>query len=265
MGWQKWALGKGFIATILTPSFHAFTLTLLSLIFPLSFLLLARLSVAQQLLTFTLDPPPSLIILSLFTNTSPPVIHSLVFFITATALACAFTDRILQPGLRIAWACLCALQLCIGSGVEATIVAGLLPLSVGRVTWLLQALFFVGLHEIMTIWSRAIVRPIVDDTVYGVMKEESGAERVAMGAAFGALWLWRLRNEVEVLGVIVEVKKELLMGATVYDFVCWMIYYMAVTIGGGRLAKGFAWLARLLLCKERHKSFANCCEGNDIV
>lgn len=267
MEWQKCAHGdQGSIAAIITPYFHTFTITLLSLTFPLSFLLLARLSLAQHLLTFTLDPPPSLILLSLFTSTNPPLIHSLVFILTATALVHALTGRILQPGLCFAWASLCALHLCIGSGIKATIVAGLRPVSIVQVTSLRRGLFFVGLYETMMVGSSVIVRPIVDDTIYGVMKEETSAERVAMGAAFGALWWWSLRFEVEVLGAIVEVKKEMLLGVTMYDFISWMIYYMAVTIGAVRFAKGFSWLAKFLICKERYKSFGNCCvEGNEMV
>ncbi|XXG80486.1 hypothetical protein AAC387_Pa09g1338 [Persea americana] len=212
MEWQKWAHWEVSIAAILTPYFHTFTIALLSLTFPLSFLLLARLSLAQHLLTFTLGPPPSPSLFSLFTSTSPPLIHSLVFILTATALVHVLRGHILQPGLRIAWASLCALHLCVESGIEATTVAGLRPVSIVEVTSLRRGLFFVGLYETMVVGSRVIVRPIVDDTIYGVKKEETSAERVAMGAAFGALWWWRLRFEVEVLGATVEVKERIVVG-----------------------------------------------------
>ncbi|KAF5931445.1 hypothetical protein HYC85_032318 [Camellia sinensis] len=83
----------------------------------------------------------------------------------------------------------------------------------------------------MVYWSRTVVKPVVDDTVFGYVKEERWVERVAMAASLGTLWWWRLRGEIESLVVMVEVKRELLIGVGIADFVGWWLYYLTVTIG----------------------------------
>lgn len=72
---------------------------------------------------------------------------------------------------------------------------------------------------------------MVDDTIFGVVKEERCVDRVVMAAGFGALWWRRLRDEVETLVFMVEVNKEMSMGVGFVDFVGWWFYYKSVTIG----------------------------------
>lgn len=89
-----------------------------------------------------------------------------------------------------------------------------------------------------------MVKPVVDDTVFGILAEEiRWAERVAMAAALAGLWWWRLRDEVESLVGIVEVKKELLVA----DFIGWWLYYLTVTIGMVRIVKAIMWFGVMLL------------------
>ena len=60
-----------------------------------------------------------------------------------------------------------------------------------------RVVFLLGLHETMQVWARMVVRPVVDDTVFGVAaREEKWVERVVVAASLGALWWWRLREDV---------------------------------------------------------------------
>lgn len=102
----------------------------------------------------------------------------------------------------------------------------------------------------MVYWSRTVVKPVVDDTVFGYVKEERWVERVAMAASLGTLWWWRLRDEIESLVVMVEVKRELLIGVGIADFVGWWLYYITVTIGMVKIVKGIMWLGVILLCRR---------------
>ncbi|KAL5983538.1 hypothetical protein ACLOJK_017625 [Asimina triloba] len=247
-GTQKQQLG----ATILALSFHTFTTILITLILPLSFLLLARLSTAQNLLLFSSpSPTPSSIILSLFIDTTPPLIHTYVLTISLTTLLWSFRASTPRPNLYVSWVFLCVLQLGVGLGIEATIAAGMESAaraccdSGGFATLLRRGLFFVGLHETMVFWSRTVVRPVVDDTVYGAETEEWGVEKVATSAAFGGVWWWKLEKEVEGL-----VEGELVVGMGVVDFAGCLVYYITVMVGMLRFVKGCIWLSKHLLLKE---------------
>ncbi|CAL5357739.1 unnamed protein product [Camellia sinensis] len=96
----------------------------------------------------------------------------------------------------------------------------------------------MGLHETMQYWWRRVVKPVVDDTVFGYLKEERWVERVAVAVNFGSLLWWRLRDEVSHLVVVAEVKREMAMGVGVAEFVGWRLYYVNVTIGMVRTVKG---------------------------
>ncbi|OVA16778.1 hypothetical protein BVC80_1543g233 [Macleaya cordata] len=268
MGWEKWEQkGKRFFLNpILRIPFYIFTLTLLSLLLPLSFLLLARLSTAQYP-----SPPPSFI-LSVFLNINPALLQSLLSFVSVTALVYGLTGQFtllngstFQPRLHIAWLFLCVLQVSVGLGIEAIVVAGVWPedYGVGRRSMLVSRLvFFIGLHETMLHWSRTVVRPVVDDTIFGASRGEWWIEKVAVSASFGALWMWRLRNEVEALVRVVEIKRELLIGFGMSDFISWWLYYLTVAIGLVRIVKGFIWFGKVLLCRRPERSL-NCSSGDD--
>ncbi|QCE10947.1 hypothetical protein DEO72_LG10g2180 [Vigna unguiculata] len=52
-----------------------------------------------------------------------------------------------------------------------------------------------------------VVRPVVDDKVFGVEREVRLVERVVVAASLGGLWWYRFREDVESLVVMVEAKK----------------------------------------------------------
>ncbi|KAK1292152.1 hypothetical protein QJS10_CPB17g01083 [Acorus calamus] len=158
--------------------FHTFSLTLLSLLLPLSFLLLARLTSSPHLYT--------------------KLIQCLVALICLTALLSALTNKLIRPSTRFAWTFVCFFQLCITIGVEGTNSSS--PVQPAfSVTWPLRAVFIVGLHGVTLHWSDGVVRSIVDDTIFGFTIDGEHEERALVGGAFGVLWLWLLQGEVEAM------------------------------------------------------------------
>lgn len=250
---------------MLRETFHILTVTLLSLLLPLSFLLLARLSIAHYLLSLGTNiaiPQPFSLVFSFFLYTNPTLLHAFVSIISLATLVHGLTGRMallseatsqsFQPRLYTAWIFLCTLQVCVGLGIEVSIAARIESTSLGSERSLLcRVVFFLGLHETMLNWSRTIVKPVVDDTIFGAAREERWAERVIMASSLGGLWWWRLRDEVESLAIVAEMKRELLMGVGVADFVGWWLYYLTVTIGMVRVVKGLMWVGMVLLCRRK--------------
>ncbi|KAG2693328.1 hypothetical protein I3843_08G086400 [Carya illinoinensis] len=247
-------------ALSLRQPFYILTITLLNLLLPLSFLLLSRFSNARYyLLSLEVDSFPSSQLSSFLSSFLPSVLYLLVSIISTTTLVHSLTGKVtitseslkpvLRPRLYIAWPFICTLQVCIGLGIEGSIAAGINDCSSSTVgmerSLLSRLIFFLGLHETMLHWSRVVVRPVVDDTFFGVATEERWAEMAAMAASFGTLWWWKLRNEVESLVAVAEFK-----GSEVADFVAWGLYYLTVTIGMIKIVKGFMWLGMLLLCRR---------------
>lgn len=107
---------------VLQPSFffHLFTVNLLGLLLPLSFLLLGRLSSAGYLAALPWTPPPLVLSLILYLNS--PLLYILVSFVIVSALLHSLTGKsalpaklpgpISQPRLYAAWIFLCTLQVC---------------------------------------------------------------------------------------------------------------------------------------------------------
>ncbi|KAJ4955266.1 hypothetical protein NE237_012049 [Protea cynaroides] len=277
MGWERWkAGGRELLQTpFLREPFYIITISLLSLILPLSFLLLARLANAHYILSFTSQPypPPFLSIfpLSFFLSANPTLLHFLVSIVSVTALLRALMGRFdfrkqsnsncsktsttttSKAHLYAAWIFLCTFDICVVLGIEGSLASGFWFLDLetiirGRGTNLMsRVVFFIGLHETMLHWSRTTVRPVVDDTVLGVVREERWVERVAMAASFGGLWWWGLRKEVETLVVILEVKRDLMINVELADLVnCWL-YYLIVTIGLVRLVRGLVKLVVIIM------------------
>ncbi|KAG6749785.1 hypothetical protein NC652_033259 [Populus alba x Populus x berolinensis] len=264
MGWQKKAEKLLGCAIFIEP-FHILIFTLLSLLLPLSFLLLTRLSSYNYLLTITSDPgrqPPSSSITSLFLSINTAVLYFLVSVVSIATLIHGLTGKIAllsestgaayRPGLCTAWIMLCTLQICVGLGVQRSVSAGMFDGSGFDIqrSLLSRLIFFLGLHETMIHWSRTAVKPVVDDTIFGAARDEKWEQRVAVALSCGALWWWRLRNEVESLAFVAEAKIELLMDLAVADMVGWWLYYLTVTIGMVRLVKGLIWVGVILLCKR---------------
>ncbi|XP_062144780.1 uncharacterized protein LOC133852120 [Alnus glutinosa] len=241
--------------------FQILTITLLSLLLPLSFLLLSRFYILHYLLSFNSYPPPQLssFLFSFFLYINPSVLCLIVSVVCIATLTNGLTTGKLtflteSPAGRLytAWIFVCTLQVCVGLGIEGAIAAGVEApgLNMGEISLLSKVIFFFGLHETTLHWFRVVVKPVVDDTVFGVAREERWAERVALAASFCSLWWWKLREEVEFLVVLPEFKRERLMGVGVADFVGWWLYYLTVTIGMVRVVKAILWLAILLLCRR---------------
>ncbi|KAE9618835.1 hypothetical protein Lal_00047138 [Lupinus albus] len=253
--------------------FYLLTHTLLTLLLPLSFLLLASLSSAQYYLQTHIlyhSSQPFSFLFTFALNINPCVLYILVSIISIATLIQGLTGKItllnesssttiiLQPGLYTAWILLCTLQVCVGLGIEGSIAAGVYDYdsnndsSFGVERSLLsKVIFLLGLHETTQVWSRMIVRPVVNDTVFGVERKERWVEKVAVAASLGTLWWWRLREEVEILVVMVGVKNEELKDVGIGDLVGWWLYYLTVTIGMVRIVKGIMWMLMISLCRRR--------------
>ncbi|KAK9147044.1 hypothetical protein Sjap_006947 [Stephania japonica] len=219
MVWErcnKQSLRRGLKASlILRESFYIFTLALLSLLLPLSFLLLARLSRVKYFLTIIPNTaPPVSYILSLFLHTNPTILRLLVSLVSVTALVHVVTGRV---------------PILINS--EST-----------------------SLHETMVHWSRVFVRPVVDDTIFGGVMNERWVERAVIGASYGGLWWWRLREEAEGLLLMVDVKGEFSIGTRIADNLSCCLYYFTVTVAAVRLAKGLVWFVEAVCCCSRRKA-----------
>ena len=270
MGWHHKAkdLFNSSLASAPRELFYLLTLTLLSLLLPLSFLLLARLSSAQyylqNLITWYYHSPPYLLSLALHIN--PCILYLLVSIVSVASLIHGLTGKItlmrespstvLQPRLYTAWILLCAFQVCVGLGIEGSIEAGVYDFDIDSSfgverSLLSRVIFLLGLHETTQVWSKMVVRPVVDDTVFGVARKERWVERVAMAASLGTLWWWKLREDVETLVVMAEAKKEQLMDVGMADFVGWWLYYVTVTIGMVRVVKGLMWMCMICLRRRR--------------
>ncbi|MED6168554.1 hypothetical protein PIB30_012827 [Stylosanthes scabra] len=265
--------------------FYLITVTLLTLLLPLSFLLLSRLSTLQyylQTLTFYYHhySPPYL--LSLALRISPSLLYILVSILTLASFIHGFTGNItfftrsssscsFQPRLYTAWILLCAFQVCVGLGIEGSIQAGFYDDDDGGGGFdrslLSRVVFLLGLHETTHVWSNMVVRPVVDDTVFGVVGErkERWIERVVMAASLGTLWWWKLREDVETLVMMVEVKKEQFMDVGIGDFIGWCLYYVTVSIGIIKIVKALMWICMVSICRRRTTtiSMAETSEDND--
>ncbi|XP_017971945.1 PREDICTED: uncharacterized protein LOC18613702 [Theobroma cacao] len=265
MGWKNLyqRARKLLTSPILQDSFHLLTITLLSLLLPLSFLLVARLSCVNYILTITSNPsqPSPSFLLSFYFYTNPAVLYVLVSAVSIATLVHGLTGKIAfvnespavvyRPRLYIAWIVLYILQVSVGLGIEGSIVSGIDGAGFGAERSLLsRVIFFLGLHEIMLLWFRTVVKPVVDDTIFGAVREERWIHRAAMALSIGTFWWWKLRDEVESLVVVAEAKKELSMDIEIADFLSWWLYYLTVTIGMVRVVKALIWLGIVLLCRR---------------
>ncbi|CAJ1875230.1 unnamed protein product [Sphenostylis stenocarpa] len=266
--------------------FYIFTFTILTLLLPMSFLLLAKFSDAQyylQTLTWYHSPQHIPYVLTLPLQVHPVILHVLVSVISMASFIHVLTGKIMtlsdpsspsstvvQPRLYTAWILLCTFQVCVGLGIEGSIEAGLYDsdessFGVER-SLFSRVAFLVGLHQTTQVWARMVVRPVVDDTVFGVERQVRLVERVVVAASLGALWWWRLREDVESLVVMVEANKEQLMDVKVSDFVGWWLYYLTVTIGMVKLVRGLIGMCTICVCSRSATIFkVEHCEIDDKV
>lgn len=110
--------------------------------------------------------------------------------------------------------------------------------------WVERVAFLMGVYETMLHWMRVFVKPVVDNTVYGQVEvevevEEGRAQRPVIGAAFGGLWLWMLRDEVEPMVMVAGEGGLFFMGGWKgWDrFVLWTVSYSTVVIGMVRVVE----------------------------
>ncbi|KAF8089732.1 hypothetical protein N665_0498s0033 [Sinapis alba] len=259
--------------------FRLVTTTLLSLLLPLAFLLLSRLSSASFLFSLLKSPPPtdsSSFFFSIFHYTNPAILYAVVSSISVYTLVLGLTTKItatdpnrsipFYPHVSIAWLTLFLVQVSVGLGLQVTSPdSGLI--SGSERNFLSKLVFFFGLHEVMLLWCRVIVRPVVDSTLIRGdaghhRREETTVERVALAVSCGTLWWWKLRDEVEALVGVAEAKRALLLllpidgnvnvvlGVRTVDFVNWWLYYMVVTIGMVRIVKGSLSFGMILLFEQ---------------
>ncbi|CAN8314462.1 unnamed protein product [Cochlearia groenlandica] len=270
---------------VVVKAFRLLTTTLLSLLLPLSFLLLSRLSSASFLFSLTKSPtsqPSSNFFFSIFLYTANPAavfLYAVVSSISIYSLVLGLTTKITStdpnrwisfyPHVNMAWLTLFLVQISVGLGLQGTTSNGLMVGSERNV--LSRLVFFFGLHEVMLLWYRLIVRPVVDSTLIGgdhrkddEEEEETLIERVALGLSCGTLWCWKLRDEVEALVGVADTKRALMLmllpmddasfGVGTVDFVNWWLYYMVVTVGMVRIVKGSLWFGMILLFEQRNRT-----------
>ncbi|ESQ39382.1 hypothetical protein EUTSA_v10001759mg [Eutrema salsugineum] len=262
--------------------FRLVTTTLLSLLLPLSFLLLSRLSSASFLFSLIKSPPEkeSFFFFSIFRYTNPAILYAVVSSTSVYTLVLGLTTKItatdpnrtipFYPHVTVAWLALFLVQISVGLGLQGTASNGLIIGS--ERNFLSRLVFFFGLHEVMLLWCRVIVRPVVDSTLIGGDAghhriEETVVERVALAVSCGTLWWWKLRDEVEALVGVAEAKRALLLlllpidgnvnvslDVGTIDFVNWWLYYMVVTIGMVRIVKGSLWFGMILLFEQGRRT-----------
>ncbi|KAK6785805.1 hypothetical protein RDI58_014330 [Solanum bulbocastanum] len=262
-----------YVVNMLRESFQCLTIILLSLLLPLSFIVLARLSVTRYLIATSDYTEPDTLLVKLFLYANPTFLRLLTPLVSISALIQCLTGRTLfdhmisKSRLSMSWFLLFTFQICVCIGIEGSIAVGIdgTSFSHERLYLLTRSLFFMGLHETTLFWSKKVVKPVVDDTIFGVETEDRYVEKVAMTMSFGILWWCKLGDEVESLVVVAEVKRDLFGSVGLVDFVGWWLYYVTVAIGMVKVVKGLVWLNFVLFCGNIvvDSDNAGCCTRND--
>lgn len=252
------SVSKDHVVNMVRESFQCLTIILLSLLLPLSFIVLARLSVTRYLIATSDYTEPDTLLVKLFLYANPIFLRLLTPLVTISALTQCLTGRTLTDHIMISkshlymsWLILFTFQICVSIGIEGSIAVGIdgsTSFSHQRLYLLTRSLFFMGLHETTLFWSKKVVKPVVDDTIFGVEKEDRYVEKVAMAMSFGILWWCKLGDEVESLVVVAEMKRDLFGSVGLVDFVGWWLYYVTVAIGMVKVVKGLIWLNFVLFC-----------------
>lgn len=263
---------SNYVANMLRESFQCGTIILLSLLIPLSFIVLARLSVTRYLIATSDYTEPDTLLVRLFLYVNPTFLHLLAPLVSIFAMTQCLTGQTLfdlmisKSRLYVSWFLLFTFQICTCIGIEGSIVVGIdgTSFSHERLCLLTRSLFFMGLHETTLFWSKKVVKPVVDDTVFGVETKDKYVEKLAMAMSFGILWWCKLGDEVESLVVVAEVKRDLFGSVGLVDFVGWWLYYVTVAIGMVKVVKALIWLNFVLFCGNVVDSDnAVCCTRND--
>ncbi|GAA0165637.1 hypothetical protein LIER_20984 [Lithospermum erythrorhizon] len=246
--------------------FQLITITLLSLLLPLGFLLLARFTTAHYLHAIAANQLTNIespsFVASYFLKTDGTFEYILVGIITSGALIHSLAGRLTKINqsndsiprrcLYAAWIFLCFFQVSVCFGIEGSISAGVDGSGFSEEKgFIRRVVFFLGLHETMRFWSKVVVKPVVDDTLIGFGNKERWIEKAALAVGFGMLWWWRLRDEVEALVVVVEVKRVLGLSVGGADFAGWWLYYLTVVIGVVKVVKSVLWVGVVMLSRRR--------------
>ncbi|KAM7274501.1 hypothetical protein ACFE04_016367 [Oxalis oulophora] len=264
---------------ILKQAFYILTINLLSLLLPLSVLLLSRFSSVYFFLS--VSPTTSAVDINgsvIFSIFLPAVLFLVVSAISIATLINGFTGKtitttltnsdskcpttvISRPRLCVAWILLCTLQVSVGLGIEQSIAAGMfddyaVTVGIGR-SLISRTICFLGLHETMIYWSRMVVKPVVDDTIFQVPSPDKWVLRLGTAASFGCLWWWKLRDEIESLVIVPEAKIGISMEVGISDLIGWWLYYVTVTIGMVRIVKFVMWLGMIFLCRRLRRNNNN--------
>lgn len=203
--------------------------TFLSLLLPLTFLLLARLCAAGYFLAVS-------------DNGVLIQLASLTLSLLASLISIAALLLHLQLSIRFRAACilLFLMQLSLALGILATAGvdsgAGINSHTVGRLVLPRRAAFVFGLHEVMLFWSRTTVKPVVDKVIFGETRTRRRAwtcrlEKIAMAAGLANLWWSKLGEEAEALVVVPWVKWHLGMDLTPPDVLACLSYYLTAALG----------------------------------
>ncbi|ESQ36679.1 hypothetical protein EUTSA_v10009368mg [Eutrema salsugineum] len=233
--------------------FQMISISLLSLLVPLSFLFLSRLSLSSSSAPVTVSG-----LFSFFHQADVGVLYTILSLIIVSTLIHHLSGKpecsVFHSHLHICWIVLFIVQACVAFGIEGSMSTTMstnpdkgFSLASQERWVLVRVMFFLGLHEVMLMWFRVVVKPVVDDTVFGVYVEERWSERAVVAVTFGLMWWWRLRDEVESLVVIAEVKRNLLIRLESFDFVNWCMYYTCVVIGIVKIIKGFTYFVNMFI------------------
>ncbi|CAN0888783.1 hypothetical protein LINGRAHAP2_LOCUS15935 [Linum grandiflorum] len=281
-------------------AFHITTTTLLSLLLPVSFLLIARFSCYNYLIADQ-DTSASSSSSTFLNSVVNITLYGVVSVVTVSALVNGIMVRpdlagpLVRPKrcynrLRScgAWMLICCLQICVRFGAEldgsrsavvAAVVAGISDLNDDRAAGsgskgsglLIRAGLFLGLYEIMFHWLSMVVRPVVDSAIFGRVRDEWWVQRVVTGLSFGTLWWWwGLNEEVESLAVVAAAKWNRVSHAedgfdlVGLDLVGWWLYYVTFIIGMVRVAKGAMWVGLVLLCERREVVISGSVGDDDL-
>ncbi|KAM0954485.1 hypothetical protein DsansV1_C01g0011531 [Dioscorea sansibarensis] len=222
---------------VLKHGFHKVSLTLLSLLLPLSFLLLARIS------------SPSLLSPSITLCVSYFLLLSLVAMVSLSTLYRVLTGHIPHLPLCVSWTILFIFQALVSFGIESSFSAGVRPVtgvSTCRIPWIAYSIFFIGLYEMMTTWVNALVKPVADDTIFMSRINDVVVDKVFIGLAYTVLWLKVLKNEMEPL-VLVVGKEELVMHGGWRGFLFWLIGYVTTIAGLMKIIHGAVCIMEKIL------------------
>lgn len=236
--------------------------TFLSLLVPLSFLLLSRLSAARFFYSITkLDeanhPHKISFLTSLFYYSNTTLILTVVVSVVAiSALVhcltggnkAAFFITSKRGRLHASWALFFLIEFGLILGIHGTIdeeIKNSYAYTEGTLFSPSRLFFALGLHETMVFWWRNAVKPVADETaVFGVSGEAFGwVESVVSAVAFGNLWWRKLRDEAEALVVLPWVMRvELRMDVAAADVLGWLLYYLTAAIGAVRMIRALFWV-----------------------